>query len=86
LKLPHVAFNRRVGVFADVEATPEGQLISAERFEHDKQAWLPTAVDKAFVRSLMQPVYERGKIAAWIAAPRNGINGKPFDYDYVHLV
>jgi benzoyl-CoA 2,3-dioxygenase component B len=85
LKLPHVAFNRRVGVFADVEATPEGQLISAEEFERDKQAWLPTAVDKAFVRSLMQPVYERGKIAAWIAAPRNGINGKPFDYDYVHL-
>jgi benzoyl-CoA 2,3-dioxygenase component B len=33
----------------------------------------------------MQPVYERGKIAAWIAPPRNGINGKPFDYDYVHL-
>ena len=33
----------------------------------------------------MQPVYERGKIAAWIAPPRNGINGQPFDYDYVHL-
>ena len=33
----------------------------------------------------MQPVYERGKIAAWIAPPRNGVNGKPFDYDYVHL-
>jgi len=30
-------------------------------------------------------VYERGKIAAWIAPPRHGINGKPFDYDYVHL-
>ena len=29
--------------------------------------------------------YERGKIAAWIAPPRNGINSKPFDYDYVHL-
>ena len=33
----------------------------------------------------MHPVYERGKIASWIAPPRNGINGKPFDYDYVHL-
>ena len=41
--------------------------------------------DKTYVRSLMQPVLERGKIAAWIAPPRNGINGKPFDYDYVHL-
>ena len=33
----------------------------------------------------MQPVHERGKIAAWIAPPRQGINGQPFDYDYVHL-
>jgi benzoyl-CoA 2,3-dioxygenase component B len=46
---------------------------------------LPTDIDKAHVRSLMRPVYERGKIAAWIAPPRQGINGKPFDYDYVHL-
>jgi len=28
----------------------------------------------------MQPVHERGKIAAWIAPPRQGINGQPFDY------
>ena len=28
---------------------------------------------------------EAGKIAAWLAPPRNGINGKPFDYEYVHL-
>ena len=33
----------------------------------------------------MRPVYERGKIAAWIAPPQKGINGQPFDYDYVHL-
>jgi benzoyl-CoA 2,3-epoxidase subunit B len=37
------------------------------------------------VRSLMRPVHERGKIAAWIAPPRNGINGQPFDYEYVHF-
>jgi benzoyl-CoA 2,3-dioxygenase component B len=43
-------------------------------------------VDKTYVRSLMQPVHQRGKIAAWIAPPRNGINGQPFDYDYVHLL
>jgi len=30
-------------------------------------------------------VYERGKIASWIAPPSNGINGKPVDYEYVHL-
>jgi benzoyl-CoA 2,3-epoxidase subunit B len=85
LELPHIAFNRRVGVFAGIEATPAGELISAEEWRHRKGEWLPTDVDKTYVHSLMQPVYERGKIAAWVAPPRQGINGKPFDYDYVHL-
>jgi benzoyl-CoA 2,3-dioxygenase component B len=85
LKLPHVAFNRKVGVFAGIETTPDGQPVPAAEWERRQGEWLPTDVDKAYVRSLMHPVYERGKIAAWIAPPRNGINGKPFDYDYVHL-
>jgi benzoyl-CoA 2,3-dioxygenase component B len=85
LKLPHVAFNRKVGVFAGIEATPDGGLIPAAEWERRRGDWLPTEVDRTYVRSLMHPVYERGKIAAWIAPPRNGINGKPFDYDYVHL-
>jgi benzoyl-CoA 2,3-epoxidase subunit B len=85
LALPHVAFNRKVGVFAGIEATPDGMLIPAAEWERRRGDWLPTDVDKTYVRSLMHPVYERGKIAAWIAPPRNGINGKPFDYDYVHL-
>ena len=85
LYLPHVAFNRKVGAFAAIEATPDGQLLSAAEWERRKGDYLPTDVDKAHVRSLMHPVYERGKIASWIAPPRNGINGKPFDYDYVHL-
>jgi len=85
LKLPHVAFNRRVGALAGIEATPDGEMISADEWQRRKGEWLPTGVDKTYVRSLMQPVHERGKIAAWIAPPRQGINGKPFDYDYVHL-
>jgi benzoyl-CoA 2,3-dioxygenase component B len=85
LRLPHSAFNRKVGVFAGIEATPGGEPIPTAEWERRKSAWLPTDVDKSYVRSLMHPVYERGKIAAWIAPPRNGINGKPFDYDYVHL-
>ena len=86
LKLPHAAFNRKVGVFAGVEASPDGTLIPAQEWERRRREWLPTDVDKTYVRSLMHPVYERGKIAAWIAPPRSGINGKPFDYDYVHLI
>ena len=85
LKLPHIAFNRKVGAFAGIEATPDGEVLSADEWDRRKAAWLPTDVDKTHVRSLMQPVHERGKIAAWIAPPRNGINGKPFDYEYVHL-
>jgi benzoyl-CoA 2,3-dioxygenase component B len=83
--LPSIAFNRRVGAFAGIEATPAGEPISDTEWEQRKVDWLPTDVDKAYVRSLMRPVYERGRIADWIAPPRNGINGQPFDFDYVHL-
>jgi benzoyl-CoA 2,3-epoxidase subunit B len=85
LQLPHVAFNRQVGAFAGIEASPGGERLSPEEWDRRNGAWLPTDVDRTHVRSLMQPVHERGKIAAWIAPPRNGINGKPFDYEYVHL-
>jgi benzoyl-CoA 2,3-epoxidase subunit B len=85
LRLPSVAFNRKVGAFSGIEASPDGAMLSAEEWNERKGQWLPTDVDKTYIRSLMQPVHERGKIAAWIAPPRQGINGKPFDYDYVHL-
>jgi benzoyl-CoA 2,3-epoxidase subunit B len=85
LRLPHAAFNRRVGAFSGIEAAPDGEILAAGEWESRKGQWLPTDTDKTFVRSLMRPVHERGKIAAWIAPPRQGINGKPFDYDYVHL-
>jgi benzoyl-CoA 2,3-dioxygenase component B len=86
LKLPHIAFNRKVGAFAAIEASPDGERLSTEEWQRRSVEWLPTDVDKTYVRSLMRPVHERGKIAAWIAPPRNGINGQPFDYDYVHLI
>jgi benzoyl-CoA 2,3-dioxygenase component B len=85
LALPSVAFNRKVGAFAAIEASPDGTRLSAEQWQRDQGNYLPTALDKAHVHSLMQPVYERGRIASWIAPPRNGINGQTFDYDYVHL-
>ncbi|HEY7174723.1 MAG TPA: benzoyl-CoA 2,3-epoxidase subunit BoxB, partial [Micromonosporaceae bacterium] len=85
LKLPHVAFNRKVGAFAGIEASPDGDLLPTEEWAAQRHRWLPTDVDKTHVRSLMRPVHEPGKIAAWIAPPRNTVNGKPFDYEYVHL-
>jgi benzoyl-CoA 2,3-dioxygenase component B len=85
LYLPHAAFNRKVGAYSGIEATPQGERISAEEWQLRQGDWLPTDVDKVHVRSLMRPVYERGKIASWIAPPRNGINNQPFDYEYVRF-
>ena len=85
LALPNIAFNRKVGAFAGIEASPSGALLSADEWAQQQDRYLPSQVDKTHVKSLMHPVYERGKIASWIAPPRNGINDQPFDYDYVHL-
>jgi benzoyl-CoA 2,3-dioxygenase component B len=85
LTLPHVGFNREVGLFAGVHVTPAGELVGADAWAAQRDRWLPSEADKAHVRSLMQPVYEPGKIAGWIAPPSTGINSKPFEYEYVHL-
>ncbi len=85
LYLPHRGFNRKVGAFSSVHVSPTGEVLDEPEWDRRRKDWLPTEVDKAHVRSLMRPVYEPGKIAAWISPPRNGINGKPFDYEYVHL-
>lgn len=84
-ELPHPGFNRQVGVHSEVHVTPEGTIVDKQNWEANRAKWLPTTEDLTFVRSLMKPVYERGKIASWLAPPRNGINGKPFDYEYVYL-
>jgi benzoyl-CoA 2,3-dioxygenase component B len=85
LRLPHAGFNRKVGVFAGQHISPAGDIVDEEEWRLRVPSWLPTEQDKAYIRSLMRPVYEPGKIASWIAPPRQGINGKPFDYEYVHL-
>ncbi|MFD1046277.1 benzoyl-CoA 2,3-epoxidase subunit BoxB [Kibdelosporangium lantanae] len=83
--LPHVGFNRQVGLHAGHHITPDGTIVDQATWESAKHRWLPTTEDLAFVRSLMHPVYERGKIASWVAPPTHGINQKPFDYEYVYL-
>jgi benzoyl-CoA 2,3-dioxygenase component B len=83
--LPHPGFNRHVGASAGSHVTPDGSIVDERTWAAGRSKWLPTEEDLAFVRSLMHPVHERGKIASWVAPPINGINGKPFDYEYVHL-
>jgi len=83
LTLPDETFNRKIGIFQSIEATPDGRIISGEEWAKRKHAWLPTAEDHAFVRSLMKPVTEPGKMASWVAPPKRGIHGQPIDFDYV---
>ncbi|MEZ5854424.1 MAG: benzoyl-CoA 2,3-epoxidase subunit BoxB [Hyphomicrobiaceae bacterium] len=85
LALPSVAFNRHIGEFKDIEATPDGKLLTAEQWAKMRDQWLPSKADGDFIASLMQPCWERGKYAPWIAAPKIGIDSKPGDFEYVKI-
>ncbi len=83
LRLPHRRFNRTVGVHSGTFFDVEGNPITEDEFERHRSEWLPTASDKTYIKNLMTPVLEPGKMAQWIAAPARGINGKPIDFEYV---
>ncbi len=84
LTLPSRRFHRHIGIYADAWASPSGELMTREQFEAKKDEWLPSEADKAFVRSLMQkPIYDPKQMANWIAAPKQGIKGRPVDFEYV---
>jgi benzoyl-CoA 2,3-epoxidase subunit B len=85
LRLPHVAFNRRIGEFAAIRADPDGTILSGEEWQRRRHEFLPSSEDDAFVAGLMQPVTEPGAFASWIAPPRAGIDNKPGDFEYVKL-
>ena len=83
LRLPHRAFHRAIGAFADVRVSPDGRLLSQAEWDAHRHEWLPTQADETYVQSLMKPVTEPGKFANWIAPPARGINGKPVSFEYV---
>lgn len=85
LKLPSSKFHRQIGMWAGHHFTPDGKLIDQAEFDQHVRGWLPTDADETYIKSLMQPVYERGKMANWIAPPIKGINGLPGDFEYVKL-
>jgi benzoyl-CoA 2,3-dioxygenase component B len=85
LYLPSTRFHRHVGEFAGHTFDVSGNLITGEEFESRRAGWLPSLADREYVRSLMHPVTEPGKIANWIAPPATGIKGKPFEFEYVRL-
>jgi benzoyl-CoA 2,3-epoxidase subunit B len=85
LALPSPRFRRSIGAWANVPTDVQGRAISKEEHAHSLPAWLPSAEDRSFIRSLMQCVVEPGKIAGWIAPPDRGINNLPVEYEYVRL-
>jgi benzoyl-CoA 2,3-dioxygenase component B len=85
LKLPHEAFNRKIGVFSGKNFDPDGNLLTGEEFDNGLPNWLPTHADGDFITSLMKPCFEPGKYASWISPPKVGIDNKPGDFDYVKL-
>ena len=85
-KLPHRAFNRRIGNFADIRVSPKGKVLSEAEWTRRHGEWLPNEDDRAFVQSLMKRVVEPGKIASWVAPPARGINHEdPSSFEYVRF-
>ena len=82
--LPSRRFHRNQGLFAGKYFTPEGREIGQAEYEAQQAAWLPTDADRAYVQSLMvNPVYQPGHYANWIAPPAKGVNDQPIDFEYV---
>ena len=85
LYLPSTRFHRHVGEYAGHHFDTEGNIITEAEFNNRKPEWLPSVEDREYVRSLMHPVTEPGKIANWLAPPTAGIKGLPFEFEYVRL-
>lgn len=86
LSLPHRGFNRQVGEFADVSASPTGEAMSASEWQNRQDEWLPSDSDLEYLLSIMnEQITEPGKYASWIAAPKAGINGQTGDFEYVKI-
>ncbi|MFL6655198.1 MAG: benzoyl-CoA 2,3-epoxidase subunit BoxB, partial [Sulfurifustis sp.] len=85
LKVPHKAFNRRIGPLANVRVSPDGRVVTQAEWDASVASWLPTETDRAFVQSLMGRVVEPGKFANWIAPPPMGINKQPINFEYVRF-
>ena len=84
LRLPSRRFHRHVGIYAGLYADLDGNLITKEQWEARRDEWLPSDADRAYVRSLMtKPIYDPKQMANWISPPKQGIKGRPIDFEYV---
>jgi benzoyl-CoA 2,3-epoxidase subunit B len=86
LTLPHKGFHRAIGNFAGHCISPEGEVLTKEAWENNRDKWMPSVADQKFVQSLMTGrVIEPGKFANWIAPPIRGVNRQPLNFEYVRF-
>jgi len=85
LSLPSRRFHRHQGQYSGHYFDLDGALIAEEEFERRRDEWLITDADMEYLRDLMTPVTAPGEIANWIAPPSRGIDGNPFEFEYVRL-
>ena len=84
LYLPDKKFSRGIGIFSGFYFDPKGNSVSLEEWERRRGDWLPVQADKEYLKSIMvEPIYEPGVFANYIAPPRRGINRMPLDFKYV---
>ncbi|MGH2670292.1 MAG: benzoyl-CoA 2,3-epoxidase subunit BoxB, partial [bacterium] len=63
--------------------SPAGDVLDVAKCQSRAKEWLPTGDDAAFIEELMQPRYEVGEFAPWIARPSKGVLGQPIEFEYV---
>ena len=86
IRLPHVAFNRKIGEFRSALYDLAGRPLTADQWKAQETDMLPSGNDQDFIEDLMKtPEMEPGKFASWIAPPRVGIDNQPGDFEYVKL-
>ena len=85
IRLPSSRFHRQIGLYADHCFAPDGTPMDRAAWDARRAEWLPSESDEIYVKSLMKPVFEPGKMASWIAPPAKGINGLPEAFEYVKL-
>ena len=71
--------------FSAVRTDIEGTILSNETWQARRETMLPSTDDNLFIASLMYPSLQRGSYATWIAPPRQGIDNKPGDFEYVQI-
>ena len=62
-----------------------GNILSDAEWTKRRDEFLPSDGDREFIEGLMQPQFEPGKFAGWIAPPKVGIDNKPGDFEYVKI-